>query len=89
MDRNEKIIARQRDRAIASILDFKERACDEFLPEEVSRSLRKQILDNVNDLTNLCIDLLEGAGVNDLFLERMEKIDNIHAWVESEKEYAE
>lgn len=86
MDRNEKIVGRQRDRTIASILDFKERACDEFLPEDVSKALRKHILDNINDLTNLCLDLLDGAILNDDFVD---KIEDIHKWVMNELTYGE
>lgn len=84
MDRNEQIIARQRDRAIASILDFKEQVCDEHLPNHASKGLRKKVLDNINDLSNLCIDLMSGFVVNDIMIEQ---IGEIFRWVEREKEY--
>jgi hypothetical protein len=73
-ERNEKLVSRQRDRAIAAILDYKERECDRYLPEEVQKMLRKIVLDHVNDLTNFCLDLLDGAMVNDLYLEKLDKI---------------
>ena len=80
------IVARQRDRSIASILDYKERECDALLPPPVAKMLRKVVLDNINDLTNLCLDLLGGAIVNELYLE---KIDEIYNWVLEEKIYDE
>lgn len=74
MDRaDEKIIARQRDRTIAAILEFRERECPN-LDDYQARGLRKVVLDQVNDLANLCLDLLEGAAVNELYLQRIEEV---------------
>lgn len=75
MDSQAKILARQRDRTIAAILDFKERSCDQYLIPEVSKQLRKVVLDNINDLTNLCLDLLDGAVINEKFVEMLENIN--------------
>lgn len=70
-----RIIAKRRDRCLATILSFKEEALDDFLPEEVSDNFRKLVLDSVNDVCNLAIDLLEESTiVNEVFLERIEDI---------------
>ena len=74
MDRyNEKIIARQRDRTIAAILEYRERELP-YIDEMQSRGLRKVVLDQVNDLANLCLDLLDGAAVNEYYIEALDKI---------------
>lgn len=83
-ERYEKIIGRQRDRSIASILDFKEKICDEFLPDDVRKNLRKHVLDNINDLANLALDLLDTS--NDIYFS---KLDDIHQWVQNEISYSE
>ena len=54
----EAILAKKRDRLIASFLSFKERECDPYLPPDVSASLRKKFLDDINDLCELAFDLL-------------------------------
>ena len=78
------ILAKRRDRACAILLGFKERECDEYLPEHVSAALRKQILDQLNDFYDVSIDLLRsvdsnGVVMNEEFLARMfNKIDEIH-----------
>ena len=79
MDKYEKMLARQRDRAIAILLDYKERECDSYLPNEVSRFLRKAILDQLNDFHLFCkdlIDAIEGEKVvlNDEYLERFNEL---------------
>lgn len=75
-DKVDRMLARQRDRAIATILDFKERECDEYLPVEVQRKLRKVVLDQLNELTIFAVDLADGgeAIVNELFLEKLDEI---------------
>lgn len=71
------IIAKRRDRAIATILSFKEDEIDYYIDEELSADLRKVILDAVNDVCNLAIDLLdESSIVNELFLDRLDDIIN-------------
>lgn len=54
----EAVLAKKRDRIIASFLSFKERECDQYLPPDVSQSLRKKFLDDVNDLCDLALDLI-------------------------------
>lgn len=74
---NEKaFLGKRRDRVIATILSFKERECDDFLPVGVSVSLRKLILDEINDLCELAFDLLEQDSVviNEEFINRFEQL---------------
>jgi hypothetical protein len=54
----EAILAKKRDRVIASFLSFKERECDPYLPSDISTTLRKRFLDDVNDLCELAFDLI-------------------------------
>lgn len=69
-------LGKRRDRAIATILGFKERECDEYLPDAVAARLRKEILDQVNELIDTAFDLLgSGVGINQIYLDR---IDEIH-----------
>lgn len=85
MHKYSKLLARQRDRSIAIILDYKERACDEHLPPDVSKQLRKVVLDQLNDLTLFCEELLDSMDgsvvLNDLYLT---KIAEIHDAIMSE-----
>lgn len=78
-DRYQKLLARQRDRAIAIILDCKERECDGYLPNDVSRHLRKVVLDQLNDFTLFCADILESVdegtvALNEIYLQRIDTI---------------
>lgn len=70
------MLAKRRDRAIATILRVKETDCDKFLPVEAQRRLRKVVLDEVNDFFALCTDLMlsmEGNGImNELYLKKIE-----------------
>lgn len=72
MDAKE-FLGRRRDRAIAELLGFKEREVDYYLPDDVAARLRKEILDQVNDLTHTAFDLL-GSGFNQEFLDRIDEI---------------
>lgn len=70
-----KLLSRRRDRAIAIILGVKERECDFYLPDDVSRSLRKVVLDQFNDFALLAEEL---AGSNVVLNQRyLEKLDTI------------
>lgn len=75
------LVDRRRDRAIAAILGLKEREVDQHLPPEVSRRLRKAVLDELNDFALLIKDLLEplsmesGVLLNEHWLE---KLDEVH-----------
>lgn len=67
---------RRRDRAIVSILSYKDRACNQYLPQEVSAELRKIILDELNEFCESALDVIEGS-TNDLFVERLEAIHTL------------
>lgn len=71
------ILENRRNRVIATILGFKENEVDQYLPKDVSMALRKAILDQVNDLTNLAFDLMtpDSVTINEAYLQ---KIDEIH-----------
>lgn len=70
-----KILSRRRDRAIAIILGVKERECDFYLPEDVSRTLRKVILDQFNDFALLAEDIANSNVVlNQRYLEKLDSI---------------
>lgn len=77
------LIARRRDRAIAAILGVKERECDPHLPAQVSKRLRKVVLDQLNDFTSMIEDLLasmepeEGVVLNDLWLAKIAEIHEV------------
>ena len=66
-------LGKRRDRAIATLLSFKERECDQYLPPDVSAKLRKEILDQINELVDMAFDLL-GSDVNQLYLDRLDEI---------------
>ena len=52
------LLAKRRDRVIASFLSFKERECDQYLPSDNSSKLRKKFLDDINDLCDIAFDLI-------------------------------
>jgi hypothetical protein len=69
-------LGRRRDRAIATLLGYKERECDKYLPQDVSARLRKEILDEINELVDTAFDLIgSSGGWNQIYLD---KIDEIH-----------
>jgi len=71
------LIARKRDRAIATLLSFKEDEVDPFIDNDVSDELRKLVLDLFNDVANIAIDLVdESSVINEIFLDRIEEIVN-------------
>lgn len=72
-------IDRRARRASAKLLSFKEQNCDKFIPDDVGFSLRKAILDEVNELAELAMDCVKRAEVesgisNDAYLELLESI---------------
>lgn len=79
----ENVLRRRRDRAIAICLGVKERKCDQHLPEQAQRELRKVILDQFNDFHSLVIDIADSLDsgdvtLNELYLEKLEdKLDQI------------
>jgi hypothetical protein len=76
MDNKSIILGKRRDRIIASFLSFKERECDQFLPQEISSKLRKKFLDDINDLCDIAFDLIADETVvwNDEFMNRLDDI---------------
>lgn len=73
--RDKEFLAKRRDRAIAIILSYKERECDGFLPDYISRELRKVILDQVNDICDLAFDLIDDdIVINEEFLNKLDEI---------------
>src|SRR2546429_7988030 len=83
MRAHEALLAKRRDRAIASILGTKERECDRHLPSSVQGHLRKVVLDQINELHDVALDILrslddDSAVLNDLWLAR---IDEMHTRV--------
>ena len=74
-NRNKEFLGKRRDRAIATILSFKERECDEYLPDHVSYELRKVILDQMNDVIDLAYDLInDDIVINEAFLDKLDEI---------------
>lgn len=78
-DAAKKILAKRRDRTIATILGAKEDMLDEHLPYEVQREFRKVLLDQINDFYDLASDILksvqpEGVIMNEDFLEKIVQI---------------
>jgi hypothetical protein len=80
MDEKE-FFKQRRNRAIAAILGYKDRELDQFLPPDISNRFRKEILFQINELSDLALDLIGSAGVNEVFLD---KIDEIYAAVVQE-----
>ena len=77
-NRNKEFLGKRRDRAIATILSFKERECDQYLPEDVSYDLRKVILDQMNDVVDLAYDLInDDIVINEAFLDKLDEILNM------------
>jgi hypothetical protein len=80
-DQIKTLLAKRRDRTIAIMLGFKERSCDQYLPQEVRVELRKVILDQINDFYELMLDLMNSVDDGSVMLnqEYLDKIDQIYA----------
>jgi hypothetical protein len=80
------LLNKRRDRAIAIILRTKEQECDRYLPPEQSAKLRKVVLDQVNNLSDMVVDLMgslqdnSGVVLNEYYLQRL---DDLHEMVSS------
>lgn len=72
-------LEKRRNRAIATILGFKDRECDKYLPADVSDRLRKEVLDEINELVDVAFDLMDSTA--DLNREYLSRIEQIHAVV--------
>jgi hypothetical protein len=70
-------LAQRRDRAAAAILTYKETYCDEHLPDQVARQLRKVILDELNSFYQAAMQA-SGVLLNE---HALRKLDEIHAEV--------
>src|SRR4051812_27144438 len=79
------ILAKRRDRAIATILNVKEREVDPHLCQsqrgrEASAKLRKVVLDQLNEIHDLTLDVLrsfessEGVVLNEHYLTLLSEI---------------
>lgn len=79
-DAVKKILARRRDRMIATILGAKEEFCDPHISQEEASEIRKVILDQINDYYDLCVDLLRSVQPEGLIMNQdyLEKLDEIH-----------
>lgn len=65
------ILKKRRDRAIASILNVKEREVDPMLTgleggERASRALRKVVLDQINDLYDIALDVVGSTDAKEM-----------------------
>jgi hypothetical protein len=66
---------KRRNRAIATILTFKDQYCDQYLPDNISSALREEILYQINQLSDIALDLLnEETYYNEIFFERFNKM---------------
>lgn len=75
-----KILAKRRDRSIATILGAKEDLADPYMSQEDSAELRKVVLDVLNDYYDLCSDLLKSVQPDGMVMNEtwLDKIDDIH-----------
>lgn len=83
------LLNKRRDRAIAIILRTKEQECDQYLPREQSVKLRKVVLDQINNLSDMVVDLMgslqdnSGVILNEFYLQRL---DEVHEMVSSSED---
>lgn len=69
------IVARRRDRCIASILSFKEDEIDQSIDPHIAAQFRKLILDSINDVCSLAIDLLdESVLLNEIVVDKIDEL---------------
>lgn len=77
-----KLISTRGNKAIAIILSSKEELCDPHISQESAATMRKIILDQINDLVEFALDLSNTSGdtiYNDEYMRR--KIDAIYSEV--------
>lgn len=74
------VIAKRRDRAIATLLGVKEREIDQYLPPEARALLRKAIMDQLNDFHGLVADVVGSLDNGEVVLNELylEKLDRMH-----------
>jgi hypothetical protein len=78
-DAVKRILAKRRDRMIATILGTKEDLFDDQISREDSEEFRKVVLDQINDFFDLVIDMLkashpDGIVVNEVWLDKIAEI---------------
>lgn len=68
-------LGKRRDRAIATLLSFKERECDRHLPPDVSQRLRKEILDQINEVCDVAFDIIsDDIIINEIIQDKLNLI---------------
>lgn len=55
------LLERRKNKAIAVVLGVKEREVDQYLPDQAQIKLRKVVLDQFNELFELCLDVARSA----------------------------
>jgi len=89
-DSVKELLGRRKNRAIAIILTCKETECDSYLPDSASYRLRKVVLDQVNELHDLCVDVIESLDtdnvvLNEFWLKKIEaKLELIYRQTDDE-----
>lgn len=73
------LIRRRANRAIKTILTEKERVADDYLDYDEAESLRRVVLNEINDLSSLASALVESVAdesrsVNELYMSLLEEV---------------
>ena len=64
-DPMKELLAKRKNRTLATIMNVKERECDQHLPPEAQAALRKVIMDTVNDFYDVCLDVIRSVEESD------------------------
>lgn len=65
------IIKRRRNKALATILDAKERIVDPVVEPELAEALRKTVLDEINALCEITFAVMESVAKSDVELNQL------------------
>lgn len=70
------MLSKRKDRAIATILSYKDLEVDPHIPQEIRVQLRKVVLDQLNDLYDFSLDLIRSVEsgevtINEEYVERL------------------
>lgn len=70
------LVAARGRRTSATILGWMEKHVYEYLPSELQSEVRRTILDNVNDLSDLAIDIVKSDAdqINEYWISELDKI---------------
>ena len=73
------VVKRRRNKALATILDAKERIVDPVVEPSLAEALRKVILDEVNGLCEISFAVMESVAQNDVELNQLyfSKLDDL------------